>query len=250
MAWKASRKRVAQFAVLAFAAGEISYAAAEVLILRSLGPSARNYPAGRRVADNTRFTLRPGDSVVVLVGGATRTLRGPGTFTAVGPGSVRSAQVQSRVQTGAVRGNEGEEVRRPANVWHVDVSQGGRACIVAGQRPTLWRPNAANAVRLTITPQNGRPQTLDWAAGQETLSWPAAIPMTSDGSYQLSWTGSGRPVRLMPRVLNGIAPDNVEAVATALIANQCHGQLDVLIATRQVPETGRGSSGAAGGAAR
>jgi hypothetical protein len=44
MARQTKGKRFTQFALLAFMAGELSYAAAEVLVLRSVGPSARRYP--------------------------------------------------------------------------------------------------------------------------------------------------------------------------------------------------------------
>lgn len=249
MSLSSSKKRFAQFAILAFMAGEISYAAAEILILRSVGPSARNYPAGRRVADNASFTLRPGDSVVVLAGGGTRTFRGPGTFTANGParGGIASAQV--RRNTGAVRGAGDAEVRRPTDVWHVDVSQSGRACIPAGARPTLWRPSSDRTVRLTIRPQTGSPQTIDWNRGQATVQWPAAIPVVDGASYQLSWTGAPTPTRLTARMLPALPVNNVEAVATALVANQCRGQLDVLIATREAQEPQIRGGGRSGGGA-
>lgn len=249
MSWKSSKKRLAQFAILAFAAGELSYAAAQVLILRSVGPSARTYPAGQRVPDNATFTLRPGDSVVVLAGGGTRTFRGPGTFSATGP--VRAggtAQRQVRRQTGAVRGAGDAVVTRPSDVWHVDVSQSGRACIPAGGRPTLWRPNSERTVQLTITPQAGTAQTVSWNQGQATLDWPAAVPIVDGASYQLNWTGASSPVRLTARTLTGVPAGNVEAVATALVENQCRGQLDVLIATTERPEAGSAPGGGSGGA--
>lgn len=250
MFWSSNKKRFAQFAFLAFMAGEISYAAADVLILRSVGPSARNYPPGRRVPDSASFTLRPGDSVVVLAGGGTRTFRGPGTFSATGAARAGgTAQSQVRRNTGAVRGSGDSPVRRPSDVWHVDVTQSGRACVPAGLRPTLWRPSSDRAVRLTITPQTGASQTVSWSQGQATLDWPAAIPIVDGASYQLSWTGGAGPTRLTARTLTGLPVNNVEAVATALVANQCRGQLDVLIATRELQDAAPASGGRSGGGA-
>jgi hypothetical protein len=241
LSWISKNKRFAQFALLAFAAGEISYAAADVLILRSVGPSARNYPAGKKVPDNTSFALRPGDSIVVLAGGGTRTFRGPGTFNAnapTTPGGLAAAAGVRR-QTGAVRGGAEAEVRRPTDVWQVDISQSGRACVPAGRRPTLWRSNSQQTVALTITPQTGAAQTVNWTQGQATVDWPAAIPIVDGATYQLSWTGGTAPTRLTARTLTGITVTNLEAVATALIEKECRGQLDVLIASR--------SGGSAGG---
>jgi hypothetical protein len=247
LAWNFSKKRLAQFAVLAVMAGEFSSAAADVLILRSVGPSARNYPPGRRVPDSASFTLRPGDSVVVLAGGGTRTFRGPGTFSAAGPARAGLAgQSQVRRNTGAVRGSGDTAVLRPSDVWQVDVTQTGRACVPAGRRPVLWRPVADRAVRLTITPQTGAAQTVNWNQGQATLAWPASVPIVDGASYQLSWPGAAAPTRLTTRTLTGLSVDNVDAVASALVANQCGGQLDVLIATREArdasPAPARGGS--------
>lgn len=231
-------KRFAQFALLAFMAGEISYLAAEVLVLRAVGPSARRYPAGQRLPDSATFTLRPGDAVTVLAGGGTRTFRGPGTFSASGPARAGgTAAVGPRRNTGAVRGTGDMEVQRPEDVWHVDVTQGGRACVPAGQGPTLWRPSADRAVQLTITPATGAPQTVEWASGQKTLAWPAALQVADDATFQISWTGATSPVRVTTRTLTAVPANDVAALATAFITNQCRGQLDVLIAKNEASET-------------
>ena len=243
------KKHLVGFAVVALAGGEISAASADVLILRSLGPSAGNYPAGRRVADNASFNLRPGDSVVVLAGTGTRTFRGPGVFAA--NGAVRTAgntNGQVRRQTGAVRGPGESEVRRPNDIWQFDVTRTGRVCLLPGARPVLWRPSSERTVQLTITPQMGQPQVVTWAAGRNTLDWPAGVPLANGNSYQLNWTGAMRPTRLTAYTLSGVAPANAEAVATALLANQCRSQLEVFIATRDVDSlpAGGGMSGGEG----
>lgn len=245
MARALNRKRLAQFAVLAVMAGEVSYAAADVLVLRSVGPSARRYPAGQRLPDNASFTLRPGDSISVLARGGTRTFRGPGTFSATGPArGTTLASTGPRRNTGAVRGEDGPvAVARPSDVWHVDVTQSGRACVVPGVRPTLWRPTANSAVQLTITPQTGAPQTVTWARGQQTLAWPASVPVTDNASYQLSWTGSTSPTRITTRMLARLRPNDVEGLATALLQAQCRGQLDVFVEQNRVPEPVNGSAG-------
>jgi hypothetical protein len=230
-------KRLAQFALLAFMAGELSYAAAQVLVLRSVGPSAGRYPAGQRLPDNASFTLRPGDAVTVLAGGGTRTFRGPGTYSASGPARAGgTASAGPRRMTGAVRGSGDAPVLRPDEIWQVDVTQSGRACVVAGQRPTLWRPSADNAVQLTITPPTGAPQTVNWARGQKTLGWPSSLPVTDNASYQLSWTGGASPTRLTTRTLGPVPGNDMGALASAFITNQCRGQLDVLIAKNEVKE--------------
>lgn len=240
MTWSPRKRRLVEFAVLAIAAGEISAAAAEVLILRSAGPSARNYPAGRRVADNSSFTLRPGDTVVILANGTTRTFRGPGSYSALGPvrrGPQMAGGGNVRRQTGAVRGDDPVgPIARPTDIWQFDVSQSGRACVLAGQRPVLWRPQSDRAVRLTITPQSGAAQTVNWAAGQATLDWPASLPVVDGASYQLNWSGAPNPIRVTTRTLTGLQIGNVDAVASAFLDNNCRSQLDALIAARAAPD--------------
>lgn len=237
-------KRFAQFALLAFMAGEVSYAAAQVMVLRSVGPSAGRYPAGQRLPDNASFTLRPGDAVTVLAGGGTRTFRGPGTYSASGPARAGgTASAGPRRMTGAVRGSGNAAVARPDDIWQVDVTQSGRACVAAGQRPTLWRPTADKAVQLTITPPTGTPQTVNWAQGQKTLAWPTSLQVADNASYQLSWTGGTSPTRLTTRTLAAVPGNNTEALASAFITNQCRGQLDVLISKNEVREAGASPTG-------
>ena len=242
------KKHLVGFMVLAVAAGELSAAAADVLILRSMGTAANRFPAGRRVPDNTSFQLSPGDQVVVLAGTTTRTFRGPGRFSATGPASSQYANAQVRRQTGAVRGPGDMEVRLPNDVWQVDVTQRGAFCQLPGRRPILWRPVSSQSIQLTIEAPTGTRQTLTWPAGQETLAWPANLPVADNGSYLLSWTGGVSPTRLTAKTLANLSPDNVEAVANALVANRCRPQLDVLIATRDADKLptngGRGGAGA------
>lgn len=237
-------RRFAQFALLAIMAGELSAAAADVLVLRSAGPSQRRHPPGQRLPDNASFSLRPGDMVVVLAGGGTRTFRGPGTFSATGPARAGTAQVGPRRNTGAVRG-PGQDVAppaaRPTDVWQWDVTRSGRACIATGTRPTLWRPSAETEVRLTITAPTGAGRNVEWPSGQATLAWPSAIPLTEGASYQLSWTGQNTPRRITVRTIP--APANDEALAAALNANDCQNQMDVFIAQHEVRATPSAPSG-------
>ena len=56
-------------------------AAANVLVVRSSGSSAKAYPPGRSLPDNARIVLRRGDTLTVLDGNGTRVLRGAGTYS-------------------------------------------------------------------------------------------------------------------------------------------------------------------------
>src|SRR4028119_1205619 len=100
------RKIMTKIAVtLAAAAALLAVpAAANVLVVRSSGPSAKSYPPGHNFPDNAQVTLRPGDVLIVLGGQATRTLRGPGTFpVSAGAAKVAMASAQRRGRLSAAR---------------------------------------------------------------------------------------------------------------------------------------------------
>ena len=55
-------------------------ALANVVVVKSLGPSAKAYPVGKTIPANAKITLQGGDVVTVLGPSAAKTLRGPGNF--------------------------------------------------------------------------------------------------------------------------------------------------------------------------
>ncbi|MCA1749272.1 MAG: hypothetical protein LC634_06980, partial [Sphingomonadales bacterium] len=55
-------------------------AIADVLVTRSIGAAAREYPRGTRLADDAVLTITRGDSVTVLTSNGTRQFRTPGRW--------------------------------------------------------------------------------------------------------------------------------------------------------------------------
>jgi hypothetical protein len=214
-----------------------SAAAADILVVRSLGPSAKSFPPGKRLAETARITLRPNDQLVVLDGRGTRTIRGPGTFTAgIAQGGIASAApAQRRARIGAVRTLAGGELQSPT-LWHVDVAKSTNFCLADPASLTLWRADPAAPLNLVITRAgDGATRRLGWEAGSSTLAWPADLAPGEGAEFRLSWEGAATPTVLKFKALPQ-KPAGLEDMASSLIRNQCTAQLDLLIETVRLPE--------------
>lgn len=214
-------------------------AAADVLVVRATGPSAKSYPAGKSLADNAKIALKQNDTLVLLDKAGTRTLRGPGTFTpsmssqAANRVVVASSETtQRRARIGAVR-SAGLGTQYGPTLWHLDVSKSSNFCLADPAQLTLWRPDASQPVTLTVTrAKDGTARKIDWPAGAATLAWPSDLAVGDGADYRLSWqagTSTNVKFRTLPSV-----PASVDAMASSLIQRGCEGQLDFLIAS--VPE--------------
>ncbi|WP_232476011.1 hypothetical protein [Flavisphingomonas formosensis] len=231
-------------------------ASAEVLVVRSSGPSAGSYPPGRQLPDATSIALKANDMIVLLDGAGTRTLRGPGTFSAAASSDQASGtrntltalvtqRAERRARIGAVRGETEVSANEPArspNIWYTDVRRSGRVCVREGSTPVLWRPDIRQPLNATITGPDGSQTPVTWSAGQAAAAWPAAAKLALNGDYALTWQKGEKPTKLT-FVAIGIEPAGIEDMASALIRNGCQAQLDLLIETVALPETKSGKSG-------
>jgi hypothetical protein len=215
-----------------------SAAAADILVVRSTGPSAKSFPPGKRLQQGARVVLKANDAVDVLDGRGTRTLRGPGTFVAgAATGATASAApvTERRARIGAVRGVGGGELR-PPSIWHVDISKSSTICVAQPTGVTLWRANSAPAVTLNITRvPDGATRQVTWQAGSSTIGWPAALPIANGAEYRLSWAGGAAPTSIRFRTLPQ-RPVGLEDLASFLLSNQCQAQLDLFIETVRIPD--------------
>jgi len=226
LSWGPNSKILRRGLIAAALFGLAAPAAANVLVVRSSGPSAASYRAGRSLPDNARITLRAGDMVTILANGGTRTFRGPGTFSPnMRVASGTTVTSDGRIaRIGAVR--DAGILPTGLTIWHVDVAQSGTFCLTNANRVILWRADATAPVRYTITGPGGT-RTINWAANEPTFAWPGA-PVANGGTYTITQPGVAVPVTITFRVL-ATEPRDVEGVASALIANGCQGQLDVLV---------------------
>ena len=166
-------------AALAIALGS-SAAFANVVVVKSLGPSAKAYPPGKTLPPSAKITLQGGDIVTLLGPSSAQTLRGPGNFDA-GQISLASAAGQ-RGRFGALRA---AEVAHNPSIWDIDVTQSGKVCVVDAKKLQLWRPDSDGVSNVEIHTADGQSQKLSWAAGKAVASWPSALPVKTGAQYQI-----------------------------------------------------------------
>ena len=242
MFWDPNSTKARHLALVLFLGTGATAAAADILVVRSTGPSAKMFPPGKSLPENGKISLKASDMLVVLDGRGTRTLRGPGTFAAgaAQPPATRSAQMAAaapvrRARIGAVRSVGTTAPARPATLWHVDVSKSSNICLADKSNVTLWRGDATKPVTLIVAGAGAAPKKVSWPAGQATLSWPPDVAITDGADYRLSWDGAAAPTIIKFKTLPA-KPAGLENTASSLITNGCDAQLDLLIETVKLPE--------------
>jgi hypothetical protein len=200
-------------------------ALANVVVVKSLGPSAKAYPPGKTLPPSAKITLQGGDVVTVLGPSSAQTLRGPGNFDA-GQVSLASAAGQ-RGRFGALRA---AEVAHNPSIWDIDATQSGKICVANSNKLNLWRPDSDTPVSVDIRSPDGKVQKLSWAAGKALTLWPATLPIKSGGQYEISWGDSGDTSKLDVIAVSSV-PSDLVGTAQVLIQNGCQNQLDLLVAS-------------------
>lgn len=221
-------------------------AVAQNMVVRSTGPSAKSYPAGKKLSSNAKLTLKKQDRVTILGKGGTRVFKGPGTYSlnkSAGNQSSSSTRLasfinnrgSSRARTGAVRSAgvsmTDVEPRNP-NLWFLDVTKGGKFCVADAKTLVLWRPDyTGSATANIVEPNDGVVTKVAWGKGNPLKSWPTAeAPLKNGSSYRLIGSNVEKSVEVNFVMLNE-APQDLDEAAAALIANGCQSQLDLLVET-------------------
>lgn len=200
-----------------------STALANVVVVKSLGPSSKSYPPGKMLPASAKISLLGGDVLTVLGPTTAKTLRGPGLFDAKQVALASAAGQRGRF--GALRA---AEVAHNPSIWDIDVTQGGKVCVYDASKLQLWRPDSETEASVQIRADDGKSEELSWAAGKTLTAWPPALPIKSGAIYQIEWSGTGEKSSLEFVTVPGNAGDLVGA-AQALIENGCQKQLDLLI---------------------
>ena len=242
MSWDPSKAPLrALFAAALLATG--TAALADILVVRSTGPSSKSFPPGKRIAEGSKVVLKANDSLDLLDGRGTRTLRGPGTFVAGAAAGRVAGNVpvtQRRARIGAVRSVGGGELR-PPSIWHVDVAKGSTYCVADVNKVTLWRSDATAPATLNITRASGGAATkVNWEAGSSTVAWPTSLTIADNSEFRLS-TGASAPTGIRFRILR--EPERgLENMASFLLTNQCSAQLDMFIEMVRLPDEAQPAS--------
>lgn len=228
----------------ATAAGAIalgtSGAALAAIVVASSGPSAAQFPAGKKVDDNQSITLRAGDSITILDQRGTRVLRGAGTFKPAEAGGANQSSTfaaltrqrgSQRVRTGAVRNAGPAGAVMSPNLWFVDLSRPGTKCVVEGTPIRLWRADDAKAARYTISAAGGVTSTVVFDAGSMVAAWDAdKTPIAAGTNFAIA-SDAGQALGRFGFVTLPAQPANPEEMASALIENGCSAQVELLAAS-------------------
>lgn len=229
------------FAALALGtAGIVATAAQAGVVIASSGPSAAQFPKGKKLADTDRITLKDGDSVTILDAAGTRVLSGAGTHRVGARGSDKRStfavltrqRAAQRVRTGAVRAGETAGPILSPNLWYVDVSKSGKVCVADPAAVQLWRPGTeGNSTYEIASAQSPEHMHVLFEDGATTAPWSAGqLPLNEGATFAITGPG-GSPRSDVTVTLLDAPPDDPEALAAALMEKGCQVQLDLLAAT-------------------
>lgn len=199
-------------------------ALATVVVVKSLGPSAKAYPPGKTLPESAKINLQVGDVVTIIGPSSAQTLRGPGNFDAKQVTLASAAGQRGRF--GALRSTT---IAHSPSIWDVDATQSGKVCVTDAAKLQLWRPNSDSAATVQVRSAGGKAEPLSWAAGKALAAWPKALPMASGAQYQLEWPDNGDQSSIDVVIVQPPADDLV-STAKVLIDNGCQNQLDLLVA--------------------
>lgn len=239
-------KGLALLVGLLASAGVATPALAQAIVVRSTGPSAVEYPKGKRLPVNATVVLQGGDVVTVLDKAGTRVLKGAGSFrvdNAVNRDRsaaallARSLSNPASVRAGAVRGpgdTVGDQVM-PVSIWLADTTQGGNVCVPRGSDLYLWRGDGkARSFTWLTESAGGEMVRMQWPPRTVGIAWPKTMLAPQEGrTYRIydettpDKAAEFRIVMIEPEAV----PADAAALGTLLLDNGCKAQFDWLAET-------------------
>jgi hypothetical protein len=198
-------------AALAALAATLPARAAELIVVDARGIGLHS---GDVIDDQATLDLKEGQHLTLIAAnGATLKIDGPyDRAPAAGAGednggfgtALRALVTQSaaRAEAGVVRAGL-TPVVLPAP-WLLDVSRSGVVCLRDGDKPMLWRENAARETDLTITAGDRTWRAnATWSAGADRMLLPHAVPIHGGIIYRIRLDGNDAniTVKLVPTAL-------------------------------------------------
>lgn len=240
-------------------------ALAQAVVVRSTGPTAVQFPVGKRLPLGAPVVLKAGDIVTVLDRSGTRILRGAGSYTIDAtprrdPATVallaRSLAAPVSVRAGAVRGDPsgaGDEPI-PVSVWIADIDSagagGGRVCLPRGSDLYLWRSKSDPRRFVWLgEAEGGGTVRVALPARTAGVAWPRTM-LALESGHRYRIADADDPAKGTEFELVLLDPERVPADAaglgTLLLDNGCRSQFDWLTSTLERLGEGQGGEGQGG----
>ena len=209
--------------------------AAKLVVLEARGGS---FKQGMSVDSNATITLKEGERLTVIGSdGKSVALKGPisgqpliNTGSAVvDTRQALAALVATRdartSSIGAIRaGTAASPLPAP---WLVDVSRSGVRCVLEGELPVWWRPEAAEVGRFTLLPlDRSWSVQFEWHAGQQQQAMTPLVGFEGNRTYLIRNGERDHAIEivLIPKVL-----ENNFVLSSWMLEKGCVQQADALI---------------------
>jgi hypothetical protein len=209
-------------------------AAANLIVLEARGGGLN---AGQSIPSDKPINLKEGERVTVIgPDGKSVTLRGPfsgppmpGGGAAADPKQALAALVATRdartSSVGVIRA--GTEAAKLPEPWLIDMSRPGPRCLLEGERPVWWRPEAASEQAFTVFPID-RSWRADfrWKAGEDRQPVPPVSRFEGQNSFivVVDKQEHAISITMVPRDI-----DNEFVLTSWMLQKGCVQQADALI---------------------
>ena len=207
------------------------------VVVKASGPSAGQYPVGKKLEDSATINLKTGDSVTVLTANGTKVISGPGQFAVGVRGESKRSTFavltrqasNARVRTGAVRGGVTAGPPMNPSLWNMDVTKPGKFCLADSSRVTFWRPmTAGERVYVLGSGKSDFLVQLKFADGAAQSALTAdQLPLDRNRTYRLSNEAGAAP-QPVEFVMLDTVPETADGLAAVLADNGCDAQLTML----------------------
>ena len=244
MRWIKKSKAAALASLCLIAAIPFAGLQAEPVVIKYDGPNSQNYKPGKKLLPTAKISLKAGEILTVLDERGTRTLRGPGTFSAssaVSASRVSNTSLASliktssvrRARTGAVRGETPpQQTHLSPSLWYVDIKKSAKFCVADFQSLQLWRSGATDTQpALTIASASGGNATVKFGKSRTTVRWPSAITPVDGGKYTIAGPGNADKISIEMVKIDVTGEERLDTLAVKLLDRGCQAQSELLAAT-------------------